>query len=398
MRDVQFTLVLAVALVVMVIFVFLRKFWATVIPSVALPLTLIGTFGIMKLVGFSLDNLSLMALTIATGFVVDDAIVMIENIVRFIERGEAPLQAALKGAKQIGFTIISLSFSLIAVFIPLLFMTGIVGRLFREFALTLSAAVAVSAFVSLTLTPMMCARLLKAEDKTQHGRLYLLTDRMFQGLLDAYDRSLQWVLRHQAFTLGVAIVTLVATLWLYVIVPKGLLPPQDTGLIIGVTDAAQSISFKDMVSRQRAIAEIVRRDPDVVSVASFVGAGSVNPTVNSGRLYINLKPRDSREASADQIIARLRAATDSVEGISLFMQAAQDVQIDSRVSRTQYQYTLTDADVTELVGVGAQAAERAAQPARVGGRRLRPAIRRLASQRRGGPRRGLAPQRAHPGH
>ena len=295
-----------------------------------------------------LDNLSMMALTIATGFVVDDAIVMIENIVRYIEAGEAPLQAALKGAKQIGFTIVSLSVSLIAVFIPLLFMTGIVGRLFREFALTLSAAVAVSAFVSLTLTPMMCARLLKAEDKSKHGRLYLLTDRMFQGLLNGYDRSLQWVLRHQAFTLGVAIVTLGATLWLYVIVPKGLLPPQDTGLIIGVTDDAQSVSFKEMVARQRAVAEIVRRDTDVVSVASFVGAGTVTPTVNSGRLYINLKPRDNRKASADEIIARLRAATDSVQGISLFTQAAQDVQIDSRISRTQYQYTLTDADVVEL--------------------------------------------------
>jgi len=347
-RDVQLSLVLAVALVVMVIFVFLRKLWATVIPSVALPLTLVGTFGIMKLVGFSLDNLSMMALTIATGFVVDDAIVMIENIVRFIEGGEPPLPAALKGAKQIGFTIVSLSVSLIAVFIPLLFMTGIVGRLFREFAITLSAAVAVSAFVSLTLTPMMCARLLRPESESKHGRLYLLTDRMFQGLLNGYDRSLQWVLRHQAFTLGVAVVTLVATLWLYVIIPKGLLPPQDTGLIIGVTDAAQSISFKDMVARQRAIADIVQHDPDVVSVASFVGAGSVNSTVNSGRLYISLKPRDSRQAGADEIIARLRKATDSVEGISLFMQAAQDVQIDSRISRTQYQYTLTDADVGEL--------------------------------------------------
>jgi hydrophobe/amphiphile efflux-1 (HAE1) family protein len=347
-RDVQLTLVLAVVLVVLVIFVFLRKLWATVIPSVALPLTLVGTFGIMKLVGFSLDNLSMMALTIATGFVVDDAIVMIENIVRYIEAGEAPLPAALKGAMQIGFTIVSLSVSLIAVFIPLLFMTGIVGRLFREFAITLSAAVAVSAIVSLTLTPMMCARLLKSEAETKHGRLYLLTDRMFQGMLDGYNRSLQWVLRHQAFTLGVAVVTMVATIWLYIIVPKGLLPSQDTGTIVGVTDAAQSISFKDMVTRQRAIAEIVQRDPDVVSVASFVGGGSVNPTVNSGRLYINLKPRDSRQAGADEIIARLRAATDSVQGISLFMQAAQDVQIDSRISRTQYQYTLTDADEVEL--------------------------------------------------
>ena len=347
-RDVQFTLVLAVLLVVMVIFVFLRKFWATVIPSVALPLTVVGTFGIMKLVGFSLDNLSLMALTIATGFVVDDAIVMIENIVRFIEGGEAPLAAALKGAKQIGFTIISLSFSLIAVFIPLIFMPGIVGRLFREFAITLSAAVAVSLIVSLTLTPMMCARLLKSEAETRHGRLYLLTDRMFQGLLAAYNRSLQWVLRHQPFTLGVAVLTMIATIWLYVIVPKGLLPQQDTGMIIGVTDSAQSISFKEMVDRQRVIADIVRRDPDVVSVASFVGAGTVNATVNSGRLYINLKPRDRRRSSAGEIMDRLRAATESVEGISLFMQAAQDVQIDSRISRTQYQYTLTDADVGEL--------------------------------------------------
>jgi hydrophobe/amphiphile efflux-1 (HAE1) family protein len=346
--DVQFTLLLAVVLVVMVIFVFLRTFWATVIPSVALPLTIVGTFGIMKLVGFSLDNLSLMALTISTGFVVDDAIVMIENIVRYIEGGERPLAAALKGAKQIGFTIISLSFSLIAVFIPLIFMTGIVGRLFREFAITLSAAVAVSAIVSLTLTPMMCGRLLKAESQSKHGRWYLATDRMFQAWLGAYDRSLQWVLRHQPLTLTVAIVTMAATVGLYVIIPKGLLPEQDTGLIVGVTDSAQSISFKAMVERQRAIADIVRQDPDVVSVASFVGAGTVNATVNSGRLYINLMPRDRRQASANQIIARLRAATDSVEGISLFMQAAQDVQIDSRVSRTQYQYSLQDADVTEL--------------------------------------------------
>jgi hydrophobe/amphiphile efflux-1 (HAE1) family protein len=346
--DVQFTLVLAVVLVVMVIFVFLRKFWATVIPSVALPLTIVGTFGIMKLAGFSLDNLSLMALTISTGFVVDDAIVMIENIVRFIEGGDPPMQAALKGAKQIGFTIISLSFSLIAVFIPLIFMTGIVGRLFREFAITLSAAVVVSAVISLTLTPMMCARLLKPDDKSKHGRLYLATDRMFQGLLGMYDRSLQFVLRHQPATLMVAIVTMVSTVWLYIIVPKGLLPQQDTGLIVGVTDSAQSISFKSMVERQRAIAEIVRQDPDVVSVASFVGAGSVNATVNSGRLYLNLKPRDQRKAGASEIIDRLRAATESVQGISLFMQAAQDVQIDSRVSRTQYQYTLQDADVVEL--------------------------------------------------
>ena len=347
-HDVQFTLLLTVALVVMVIFVFLRKLWATVIPSVALPLAVIGTFGVMKLVGFSLDNLSLMALTISTGFVVDDAIVMIENIVRFIEAGDPPMQAALKGAKQIGFTVISLSVSLIAVFIPLLFMSGIVGRLFREFAITLSVAVAASAIVSLTLTPMMCARLLRPEKESESGRLYQMTERMFKGMLDWYDHGLRWVLKHQPLTLGVAITTLVATIWLYIIVPKGLLPQQDTGLIVGVTDAAQSISFKAMVERQRAIADIVRTDPDVVSVASFVGAGAVNATVNTGRLYINLKPRDERQASASEVIDRLREATKDVAGISLFMQAVQDVQIDSRVSRTQYQYTLQDADESEL--------------------------------------------------
>jgi hydrophobe/amphiphile efflux-1 (HAE1) family protein len=347
-HDVQFTLILTVFLVVMVMFVFLRKFWATVIPSVALPLAIIGTFGVMKVVGFSLDNLSLMALTISTGFVVDDAIVMIENIVRFIEAGDPPMEAALKGAKQIGFTVISLSISLIAVFIPLLFMTGIVGRLFREFAITLSVAVAVSAVVSLTLTPMMCSRLLKQETKEERGRFYNLTERMFQGMLDWYERGLKWVLKHQPLTLFVAVVTLIATIWLYVIIPKGLLPQQDTGLIVGETDAAQSISFKAMVERQRLIAEAVRKDPDVVSVASFVGAGTVNATANTGHLYINLKPRDQRKASASEIIDRLRDATKDVEGISLFMQAVQDVQIDSRVSRTQYQYTLEDADEAEL--------------------------------------------------
>ena len=346
--DVQYTLLLTIALVVMVIFVFLRKFWATVIPSVALPVTLIGTFGVMKLAGFSLDNLSLMALTISTGFVVDDAIVMIENIVRHVEGGEKPMAAALKGAKQIGFTIVSLSVSLVAVFIPLLFMTGIVGRLFREFAITLSIAVAVSAVVSLTLTPMMCARLLVEQSAEKRGRFFILTEKFFTGMLNTYDRALQWVLRHQKFTLAVAAVTLVATVLLYVLVPKGLLPEQDTGLIIGVTDAAQSISYRAMIGRQHEIADFVQRDPDVQNVASFVGAGTVNATVNSGRLYITLKPRNQRAASAQEIVTRLRAATAGVQGISLLMQAAQDVQIDSRVSRTQYQYTLEDSDSGEL--------------------------------------------------
>jgi hydrophobe/amphiphile efflux-1 (HAE1) family protein len=346
--DVQFTLILTVVLVVLVIFLFLRKLWATVIPSVALPLAIIGTFGLMELVGFSLDNLSLMALTIATGFVVDDAIVMIENIVRHIEAGEKPLEAALKGSRQIGFTVISLSFSLIAVFIPLLFMTGIVGRLFREFAITLSAAVVVSAVVSLTLTPMMCARLLKAEGGEVHGRWYARSERFFAGMLALYDRGLRWVLAHQPLTLGVAVATLAATLVLYVVTPKGLLPEQDTGLITGVTDAAQSISFRSMVAHQRAIADIVMRDPDVQSVTSFVGTGTINATLNTGRLTINLKPRDRRNSSADQVIARLRESVKDVEGITLYMQAVQDLQIDSRVSRTQYQYILEDSDAGEL--------------------------------------------------
>ncbi len=322
--DVQFTLLLTVALVVMVIFVFLRKLWATIIPSVALPLAVVGTFGIMKLLGFSLDNLSLMALTISTGFVVDDAIVMIENIVRYIEMGEKPMAAALKGSRQIGFTVISLTVSLIAVFIPLIFMPGIVGRLFREFAITLSVAVAMSAIVSLTLTPMMCARLLRPESEERHGYFYDLTERFFKGMLNAYERGLRWVMRRQAFTLAVAVATLVATVWLYIIVPKGLLPQQDTGLILGITDSAQSSSFQAMVGRQRAIADIVMKDPDVLTVASFVGAGTVNATMNTGRLYINLKPRTKRKASASEIIERLRAATRDVEGIALFMQAVQD--------------------------------------------------------------------------
>lgn len=350
-EDVQFTLLLTMGLVVMVMFVFLRKLWATVIPSVALPFSLIGAFGVMYLAGFSLDNLSLMALTISTGFVVDDAIVMIENIVRFIEKGDPPLEAALKGARQIGFTVVSLSVSLIAVFIPLLFMTGIVGRLFREFAITLSVAVVVSAVISLTLTPMMCAKLLKQEtehDRLNRGWFYRKTEAFFDGFLALYERGLKWVMAHQRFTLLIAAATLVATLWLYVLIPKGLLPQQDTGVIVGVTDAAESISFKAMLERQHAVSDIVRQDPDVVSVSASVGAGTVNATVNTGRLYIVLKPHRERTATAQQIIDRLREKTHGVQGVSLFMQAVQDLQIDSRVSRTQYQYVLQDADAAEL--------------------------------------------------
>jgi multidrug efflux pump subunit AcrB len=316
---------------------------------VALPLSLIGTFGIMYLAGFSLDNLSLMALTISTGFVVDDAIVMIENIVRYIEAGDTPLEAALKGAKQIGFTVVSLSVSLVAVFIPLLFMTGIVGRLFREFAITLSVAVGVSAFVSLTLTPMMCAKLLRSEseDEEHSGEFYRRTEEYWTRFRDWYERGLRWVLAHQRFVLNVALLTLVATILLYVIVPKGLLPQQDTGVIVGVTDAAENISFKAMMERVHAVSEIVRQDPDVASVSASVGAGTVNATVNTARLYIVLKPHNQR-ANVEKIIERLRNATRNVEGISLFMQAAQDLQIDSRISRTQFQYILQDADAAEL--------------------------------------------------
>jgi hydrophobe/amphiphile efflux-1 (HAE1) family protein len=350
-RDVQLTLLLTVALVVMVMFLFLRKLWTTVITSVALPLSLIGTFGIMYLAGFSLDNLSLMALTIATGFVVDDAIVMIENIVRYVEAGDRPLEAALKGAKQIGFTVVSLSVSLVAVFIPLLFMTGIVGRLFREFAITLSVAVGVSAFVSLTLTPMMCAKLLrseKEEEQEQAGEFYRRTEEYWTRFRNWYERGLRWVLAHQQFMLNIAVVTLVATILLYIIVPKGLLPQQDTGVIVGVTDAAENISFKAMMQRVHAVSDIVRQDPDVGSVSASVGAGTVNATTNTARLYIVLKPHNQR-ANAQKIMERLRNATRNVEGISLFMQAAQDLQIDARVSRTQFQYILQDADAAELI-------------------------------------------------
>ncbi|MDN5874401.1 MAG: efflux RND transporter permease subunit, partial [Sinobacteraceae bacterium] len=344
-RDVQFTLLLTVALVVMVIFLFLRKLWATVIPSVALPLSLIGTFGVMSLCGFSLDNLSLMALTVATGFVVDDAIVMIENIVRFIEDGEDPVTAARKGAKQIGFTVVSLTVSLIAVFIPLLLMQGLIGRLFREFALVLSIAVAISALVSLTLTPMMCARLLKAErhDK-QPGRLFAWSERVFDHTLAAYERSLHFVLRHRFATLMVALATLVLTIGLYFIVPKGLLPQQDTGLLIGITQAPQSISFDAMSARSRKLTQVVRADPDVQSVSTFVGAGTVNPTLNQGRMSIVLKPQDERADSLHATMARLGREADKVIGISLYLQPVQDLQINSIISPTQYQYVLRDID------------------------------------------------------
>lgn len=349
-KDVQFTLILTVILVVLVLFLFLRKLTATIIPSVALPLSVLGTFAFMYLVGFSLDNLSLMALTISTGFVVDDAIVMIENIVRYLEMGESPFEAALKGSKQIGFTVVSLSISLIAVFIPLLFMSGIVGRLFREFAITLSCSVLVSALVSLTLTPMMCARMLRREHKFEEHRehgLQGILEKGFQSLLWHYDRTLLWVLRHQMAALSVAMLTLVATFVLFAFIPKGLLPQQDTGLIIGVTDASQDISFKQMLQCQRELSEALVHDPDVLRVAAFVGTGTVNSTQNSGRFYIVLKPREKR-SSVNQIMERLSKLAGEIPGISLYLQPTQDLQIDTRISRTQYQYLLEDVDPASL--------------------------------------------------
>ena len=346
-NDVQFTLLLTVALVVLVLFLFLRKLAATVIASVALPLSVLGTFAFMYQAGFSLDNLSLMALTISTGFVVDDAIVMIENIVRYIEHGDPPLQAALKGSRQIGFTVVSLSISLIAVFIPLLFMSGIVGRLFREFAITLSCSVVVSAFVSLTLTPMMCSKMLRSEQEEGESAFQRWLEGGFESLLGLYDRSLLWVLRHQRTALLVFVATLVATGILFVEIPKGLLPIQDTGLLIGVTDAAQNISFKQMLDRQKELSEVIARDPDVQRVAAFVGTGIVNPTQNTGRIYIVLKPRDQREGLAP-IISRLSQASLAVSGITLYLQPSQDLQIDTRISRTQFQYLLEDVNPATL--------------------------------------------------
>ncbi|BDG05142.1 multidrug efflux RND transporter permease subunit [Anaeromyxobacter oryzae] len=354
--DVQFTLILSVLLVVAVIYVFLRSLRATLIPGIAVPLSLIGTFGIMYLSGYSLNNLSLMALTISTGFVVDDAIVMIENIARYVEEGDPPFEAALKGAKQIGFTIVSLTVSLVAVLIPLLFMGGIIGRLFREFAVTLSIAIGVSAVLSLTLTAMMCAHLLRAHEEP--GRLAKAFERLFDRLLAFYDRTLRWVLDHQPLTLAVTVGTLALTAVLALVIPKGFFPVQDTGLVIGLTEAAPDVSFQRMASRQEALAAAVREDPDVATVASFIGPDGTNPTVNSGRLSIALKPRSERSASASEIIARLQPRLAQVEGIRAFLQPVQDLQIETRVSRTQYQYTLEDADPEELATWAPRVVER----------------------------------------
>ena len=345
--DVERTLVITVGLVVAVIFVFLRNVRATLIPSITVPLSLIGTFGVMYLAGYSLNNLSLMALTVATGFVVDDAIVMIENIARYIEAGERPFEAALKGAGQIGFTIVSLTVSLVAVLIPLLFMGGLIGRLFREFAVTLAVSIGVSALLSLTLTPMMCAHLLRPE-RHDRSALYRWSERAFEGTIALYDRGLRVVLRHKLTTLVVTIATLGMTVVLAIAVPKGFFPEQDTGMILGVSEAAPDVSFPKMMSLQRALADVILADPDVQTVASYIGSDGTNPTTNSGRMSITLKPIDQRKTTAAEIIARLKPRVAAVDGIQLYLQSVQDLQIDSRVSRTQYQYTLEDADPNEL--------------------------------------------------
>jgi multidrug efflux pump len=346
--DVQFSLMLTVVLVVMVIFLFLRSVSATVIPSVAVPLSIVGTFGVMYLLGYSLNNLSLMALTISTGFVVDDAIVMIENISRYIEQGDSPLQAALKGSEQIGFTIVSLTVSLIAVLIPLLFMGDIVGRLFREFAVTLAVTILVSAVVSLTLTPMMCAKLLRNEEKSKQSWFYRKSEEWFDAVIAFYGRTLQFVLRYRGTTLLITAGTLVATILLYVFVPKGFFPVQDTGVILGVSEAPQNVSFRAMADRQQALARVILQDPAVESLSSFIGIDGTNTTINTGRIQINLKPLEERHISASEVIRRLQPAFQKVDGITLFMQPVQDLTVEDRVSRTQFQYSLEDVDPKEL--------------------------------------------------
>jgi hydrophobe/amphiphile efflux-1 (HAE1) family protein len=347
-EDVQFTLIITVALVVMVIFLFLRKMWATIIPGVAVPLSIVGTFGVMYLLGYSVDNLSLMALTIAVGFVVDDAIVMIENIVRYIEAGDSPLEAALKGSGQIGFTIISISVSLVAVFIPLLFMGGIIGRLFREFAMTVTTAVVVSAIVSLTLTPVMCALFLKHENESSSNRFDRGAERIFNGVLHLYDRGLKWVLRHEFLMLMTTLALIALTAGLYVMIPKGFFPQQDTGFIFGEVDARQDTSFTEMAALTRQVTDKVLKDPAVSGTMAFSGATGGNASENTSRLFIQLKPRSERDATADQVIQRLRPVVGKIPGAKFFMQAGQDINVGGRLSRTQFQYTLTDTDLTEL--------------------------------------------------
>jgi multidrug efflux pump len=347
-HDVEFELLLTIGLVILVIFLFLRSLRATIIPSIAVPLSLIGTFAVMYMLGYSLDNLSLMALTISTGFVVDDAIVMIENISRYLEQGMPPLEAALTGAEQIGFTIVSLTVSLIAVLIPLLFMGDVVGRLFREFAVTLAVTIIISAVVSLTLTPMMCSRILRHDPEERQTRFYRWSEGVFERMIAFYGRTLRVVLRYQTFTLIVAAATLVLTVILYIVIPKGFFPVQDTGVIQGISQANQSISYTAMSAKQQQLAKIILQDPAVESVSSFIGADGINTTLNSGRFSINLKPIEDRDLSAADVIRRLQNNLKQVQGVHLYMQPVQDITVDDRVTRTQYQYTLVDPDTNEL--------------------------------------------------
>ena len=361
-RDVQHELLMAILLVVMVIYLFLRNVPATIIPSVAVPLSLVGTFAVMYVAGFSINNLSLMALIIATGFVVDDAIVMIENIARHLEKGATPLQAALEGAREIGFTIISLTFSLIAVLIPLLFMSDVVGRLFREFAITLAVAILISAFVSLTLTPMMCARLLKAEDhQRRHGAFMRWVESSFDRLIARYDIALQWVLNRQKLTLQVALGTLVLTVLLYLVIPKGFFPIEDTGVIQGITEADQSVSFEAMAERQQAVAKAILQDPDVASLSSFIGVDGTNPTLNTGRIQINLKPLEDRSHRVESVIRNIQQRVAGIPGIQLYMQPIQDLTIEDRVSKTRFQFTIEGPDEAELVSVTERLVDRLRQ-------------------------------------
>ncbi len=346
--DVEYELMLTVALVVMVIFLFLRNLAATIIPSVAVPLSIVGTFGVMYLLGYSLNNLTLMALTISTGFVVDDAIVMIENISRYIEEGLSPMRAALKGSEQIGFTIMSLTVSLIAVLIPLLFMSDVVGRLFREFAITLAVTILVSAFVSLTLTPMMCSRILQDKATARQTRFYHWSERIFNAIIAAYGRSIQVVLRYRFTTLLVTIATLVATILLFIVVPKGFFPVQDTGVILGISEAPQTVSFSSMAERQQKLVDVLLQDPAVDNISSFIGVDGTNTTLNSGRIQINLKPLEERTISATEVIRRMQPRLASVEGIQLFLQPLQDLTVEDRVSRTEFQYSLEDPNQEEL--------------------------------------------------
>jgi multidrug efflux pump len=374
-HDVQFTLVLSVALVVLVVLLFLRTIRATIIAGVALPVSLVATFGVMWFCGFSLDNLSLMALTVGTGFVVDDAIVMIENIVRHMEEGESPMQAALEGAREIGFTVISLTLSLIAVFIPLLFMTGLVGRMFREFALTLTIAVVISAVVSLTLTPMMCARMLHRETGSTPSRLARTLNAAVEAIVGSYHKSLLWVLRHERATLLTTLATLVITVGLYLIVPKGFLPLQDTGMVQAVLEASPEVSFAEMVKLQQRIAGVARADPDVEGVVTVVGVSALNPTPNAGHLKIALKPRDARSASVAGIIDRLQEKVGAIPGVIVYFQAVQDVQISTRISRALYQYTLVGSDEKDVADWAARLMERM---------RFAPALRDVVSEAQDG--------------